>query len=106
MRFQYNYSTGINDLETALSRVAVFLDRHGIQEISELEVRCDPVRDGQRVEAVNGRNEVTVVQFERESEDENVRARRGSYPEDSLTVVERKAGPPRRGLDALLHGYD
>jgi len=103
MFFQFNYSPNIDDLDVALSRVSVFLRRHGVQEISSLEVRCEVTRDGKRVVAVNDRLETSRIHFDRESDDANDCKRLGTFPEDAFTLVERVSVSPRRGLSALLH---
>lgn len=106
MRFNFVYPIESVSLETALRRFIEFVEEHGIDTISNLEIGCHPLRGGRRLQAVNQNGIVRPVIFDADPGDLGGAPAIYQYERETLIIRERPIGRGPRGLAALLGPND
>lgn len=103
MQFNFSYSIGRDDLETALRRFVRFLNEQHAETVSSLKITCHPWRNGKRLQAVNARGEIRPVTFDLEPSDERHKPPASLARDEVLTIRER---PDDLGDTGLAAAFD
>ncbi|HET6525171.1 hypothetical protein [Sphingopyxis sp.] len=103
MKFKYGYGSDPKHLTADVERFINFLDEHGFESVTNLQISCYPWRNGKRLQAVNAEGEIRPITFELLSGDDRDNPQGYQHDREAVTIRERPDTLGNFGLAALFN---